>query len=58
LVVSEEDGDSWLLYHAWPPEAIGSTSPGRQLWLDRLDWQGGRPVVHGPTATPQPLPDQ
>jgi hypothetical protein len=33
-----------------------STDPGRELWLDRLDWVGGRPVVRGPTATAQPAP--
>ena len=55
-VVTTPDGGTWLLYHAWPPEAIGSTLPGRQLWLDRIDWEGGRPVVRGPTAEPQPLP--
>lgn len=55
-VVSTPDGSTWLIYHAWPPEAIGSTSPGRQLWLDRVDWVGGRPVVRGPTAEPQPAP--
>lgn len=55
-VVSTPDGGTWLLYHAWPPEAIGSTSPGRQLWLDRLEWQGDRPVVRGPTADAQPAP--
>ena len=55
-VVTAPDGGTWLLYHAWPPQAIGSTLPGRQLWLDRIDWDGTRPVVRGPTATPQPAP--
>ena len=50
------DGSTWLLYHAWPPDAIGSTTPGRQMWLDRVDWVDGRPVVKGPTAGPQPVP--
>ncbi|MFI5889879.1 glycoside hydrolase family 43 protein [Actinoplanes sp. NPDC051513] len=54
--VTLADGSTWLLYHAWPPDGIGSVSPGRQLWLDRVDWAGGRPVVHGPTADPQPMP--
>jgi len=54
--VTLPDGTTWLLYHAWPPDGIGTTSPGRQMWLDRLDWADGRPVVHGPTAGPQPLP--
>jgi beta-xylosidase len=56
FLVTTPGGQTWLLYHAWPQEAVGSVSPGRQLWLDRIDWQDGRPVVHGPTADPQPLP--
>ena len=56
FVVTDRGGQSWLLYHAWKPEAIGSTDPGRELWLDRLDWVGGRPVVRGPTGSPQAVP--
>jgi beta-xylosidase len=56
FLVTTPAGESWLLYHAWPPEAIGSVAPGRQLWLDRVEWVDGRPVVKGPTADPQPLP--
>jgi beta-xylosidase len=55
-VVTDAAGQDWMLYHAWNPDQIGSTDPGRQLWLDRLDWPGGKPVVHGPTADPQPAP--
>lgn len=58
FVVTTPDGDTWLLYHAWPPQAIGSTLPGRLLWLDRIDWSGDRPTVRGPTADPQPAPTQ
>ncbi|GAA2513635.1 glycoside hydrolase family 43 protein [Winogradskya humida] len=54
--VTLPDGTTWLLYHAWQPVAIGSATPGRQMWLDRLDWVDGKPVVHGPTADPQPAP--
>ncbi|GIM96191.1 glycoside hydrolase family 43 protein [Paractinoplanes toevensis] len=54
--VTLPDGTTWLLYHAWPPDAVGSVAPGRQMWLDRVDWVGGKPVVHGPTATAQPAP--
>jgi len=49
-------GRSYLLYHAWPPEAVGSQSPGRQLWLEPLTWRGDVPVVHASQATPQPAP--
>ena len=54
--VSTPGGETWLLYHAWPPDAIGSVVPGRQLWLDRVEWPGGRPVVRGPSPGPQPMP--
>ena len=56
FLVSTPGGQTWLLYHAWPPESIGSVLPGRQLWLDRVDWVDGKPVVRGPTADPQPMP--
>jgi beta-xylosidase len=52
----EQGGRTWLLYHAWPAGAEGSQSPGRQLWLDEVTWDGDRPVVHGPTSTPQRRP--
>ena len=54
--VTDGAGQTWLLHHARRPDAIGSSDPGRELWLDRLDWVGGRPVVRGPTGTPQPRP--
>ncbi|BCJ53978.1 beta-xylosidase [Actinoplanes sp. NBRC 14428] len=56
FLVSTPGGETWLLYHAWPPDAIGSVVPGRQLWLDRVEWPGGRPVVRGPSPGPQPMP--
>jgi beta-xylosidase len=52
----EHAGRTWLLYHAWPKGAEGAVSPGRQLWLDEVTWADGRPVVHGPTSAPQPIP--
>ncbi|MEV0902172.1 glycoside hydrolase family 43 protein [Actinoplanes sp. NPDC049802] len=57
-LITLANGSNWLLYHAWPPDAVGSISPGRQLWLDPVDWVDGRPVVHGPTATPQATPGE
>jgi beta-xylosidase len=56
FLVTTPAGESWLLYHAWPPSAVGSVAPGRQLWLDRVDWVDGRPVVKGPTVEAQPAP--
>ncbi|MEW5870043.1 MAG: glycoside hydrolase family 43 protein [Chloroflexota bacterium] len=47
---------TWIIYHAW--EVISGSYRGdrRLLWLDRLDWIDGRPVVIGPTITEQPVP--
>jgi beta-xylosidase len=42
---------TWIVYHAWLPD-----HSRRVLWLDRLDWRNGKPVVHGPTCRPQPVP--
>ena len=56
FVVTDGAGGTWMLYHAWSPEGIGGTFPGRRLWLDRIDWTGDRPVVRGPTDEPQPVP--
>jgi beta-xylosidase len=55
-LIRDRKGRTWIVYHAWPPSKIGSVTPGRQLWIDRLDWRGGKPVVHGPTCKPQPAP--
>jgi beta-xylosidase len=44
-------GQTWIVYHAWE-----ATYSKRQLWIDRLDWQDGKPVVHGPTCGKQRAP--
>ena len=42
-IVSDKDGNDWMLYHAVSVE----NPDGRVLMLDRVDWQGGWPVVAG-----------
>lgn len=49
FLVEQPDGSTWLLYHAWRPDAVGAEPPGRALWLSRVDWVAGRPVIRGPT---------
>jgi len=56
MSLATDHGRTWMLYHAWPPDAVGSSDPGRVLWLDRVSWVGGRPQLHGPTDSPQRLP--
>lgn len=57
-VVVAHDDHTWYVHHAWPPDAVGSAVPGRQMWLTELTWEpaddGGpdRPVLHGPAVNP------
>jgi beta-xylosidase len=30
------EGQDWLVYHAWPPDAVGSVIPGRTMWLSEV----------------------
>jgi beta-xylosidase len=31
-----DDGKVWMVYHAWPPDAIDSVIPGRTMWLSEV----------------------
>jgi beta-xylosidase len=56
-IVADDDGDLWMVYHAWHPERIGDNVGGRRtMWIDELTWEDGRPVVDGPEDEPQPVP--
>jgi len=48
-------GQTWMVYHVWD-EVSGSRGDSRYMWLDRVDWQDSKPVVHGPTTERQPEP--
>jgi beta-xylosidase len=48
FVLDLPDGSSVMFFHAWPPDAIGSTVPGRQLWMEPLTWVDGQPRVGPP----------
>jgi beta-xylosidase len=50
-IVTGPDGETWILYHAWNQQFNA-----RSMWLDRLVWEDGRPVVEGPTSEPRPAP--
>jgi beta-xylosidase len=56
FVIATPGGTTWMLFHAWPPDAIGSTTPGRQLWLEPVTWRGNVPSVHPSQTDPQPAP--
>lgn len=55
-LIRDRRGRVWIVYHAWVPGKVGSVAPGRVLWLDRVEWRGGKPVTHGPTCKAQPAP--
>jgi beta-xylosidase len=46
-------GRTWIVYHAWLPNHVGDK---RVMWIDRLDWEHGKPVAHGPTCSEQDAP--
>ncbi|PZS29307.1 MAG: glycoside hydrolase [Pseudonocardiales bacterium] len=48
-LITDSNGDDRLLYHAWHPDALNGP-PGRVLWLDRVEWVNGKPVVRGPAG--------
>lgn len=54
-ITTDARDQTWMVYHAWLSSAV-NRDPGRVLWIDRLDWKAGRPVVHGPTCSSQPRP--
>ncbi|HAK92532.1 MAG TPA: glycoside hydrolase, partial [Massilia timonae] len=42
-------GRDYIAYHAWELEPDGSRGKRRFLYIDKLDWVDGAPVVRGPT---------
>jgi len=47
---------TWLVYHAWEVVAGSRRGDRRFVWVDRIQWEDGKPVVQGPTRRPQPQP--
>jgi beta-xylosidase len=47
----DREGQTWIAYHAWD-----EPFERRQLWLDRIGWEDGKPVVDGPTCGEQREP--
>ncbi len=50
---SPDDSQEYIVYHAWNQEMTA-----RLMRLDRLEWDADRPVIIGPTWTPQLFPSQ
>ena len=55
-LVRDDDGETWIAYHAWPAARVGIDPPGRQFWIDELVWKDGKPSVRGPTCSAQAVP--
>jgi beta-xylosidase len=39
----------WMVFHAWPPDAVGSVIPGRTMWLSQADITADRVKITPPT---------
>ncbi|MEO8288423.1 MAG: glycoside hydrolase family 43 protein [Chloroflexota bacterium] len=47
---------TWIVYHVWDVLTSGLRGSNRFMYIDKLDWQAGKPVIKGPTTDPQPMP--
>ncbi len=56
-IIEDDDGDLWMVYHAWDVALVGDQIGGtRSLWIDELIIEDGKVRVDGPEAEPQPVP--
>jgi hypothetical protein len=48
----------YFVCHAWTNAGNGKQldSAGREVLIDRIDWQGGWPAIHDGTPSRTPLP--
>ena len=49
-------GQTWIIYHAWEVVSGSRRGDRRLMWIDRLSWVDGKPVVQGPTTDEQLVP--
>ncbi len=47
---------TWIIYHVWDVLSSGMRGSNRYMYIDRLDWKDGKPVVEGPTTDAEPVP--
>jgi beta-xylosidase len=50
-LIEDRDGDLWMVYHAWDTSFLD-----REVWIDELIFEDGRPTVLGPDDDPQEAP--
>jgi beta-xylosidase len=53
---TDTKGNLWMAYHAWTAPNVGYPGGSRSLRIDRVTFEGDKPVINGPTDDPQPLP--
>lgn len=53
---ADRKGNLWMAYHAWTGPNVGYPGGARSLRIEPVRFEDGRPVIHGPTSDPQPLP--
>jgi beta-xylosidase len=49
-----KSGKVWMLYHAWPPDAVGTETPGRNLWLSEVTFAADGSVTVAPPTVDYP----
>ena len=49
-----KSGKVWMLYHAWPPDAVGTEMPGRNLWLSEVTFAADGSVTVTPPTVEYP----
>lgn len=55
-LIKDETGQTWIVYHVWQISSGGIRTDNRQMWIDKVDWIDGRPVILGPTRSRQSAP--
>ena len=51
FTTSPDGSQTWIVYHAWD-----TAQTARRMCIDRLEWEGERPVTAGPSSGPQEAP--
>jgi beta-xylosidase len=55
-IIADAKGQLWMVYHAWDKDAVGYSNGGeRDVWMSRLTFVNGKPVVEAPKDT-EPAP--
>jgi beta-xylosidase len=56
-IITDAAGELWIYYHAWDKAAVGTQRGGRRsMWLSRMQFEDGRPVIEPPVSSRQLAP--